>query len=212
MDPQMVVLASASPRRAELLRQLVPRFRIIPGQAEEIHADFLTPHETCQLNAYRKARAVSRAHPAALVLGADTMVCLGRELFGKPRNLRHAEQMLARLAGRTHEVVTGVCLLHRRENRRQLFAVSTRVTFRPLQPGEIRSYLAKIDPLDKAGAYALQEHGAMIVEEIAGSYSNVVGLPLERLRQELEQWPRTAPPPAPKPASRPERRAAVPVA
>ena len=187
-----LILASASPRRAELLRQLAPQFQIIPGQAEEIQPEHLSPHEICQLNACRKARATASACPEALVLGADTLVCLGRELFGKPRDLLHAEQMLAQLAGRTHEVVTGVCLMHQRAQRLKLFAVTTIVKFRPLNSAEIRDYLAAINPLDKAGAYAIQEHGAMIIEEIAGSFSNVVGLPLERLEEEFDQWDKPA--------------------
>ena len=191
-----LILASASPRRAELLRQLAPQFQIIPGQAEEVQPEHLSPHEICQLNASRKARATAAARPDALVLGADTLVCLGRDLFGKPRDLLHAEQMLAQLAGRTHEVVTGVCLVHQREARQKLFAVATTVKFRSLNRAEIRDYLAVINPLDKAGAYAIQEHGTMIIEEIAGSFSNVVGLPLERLREELDQWGKSKPDPA----------------
>ena len=211
MGLPLLILASASPRRAELLRQLTPRFEILPCQAEELQSKYLSPHEICLANAYRKAHAVAAAHPGALVLGADTLVCLGQEVLGKPRDLRHAERMLAQLAGHTHQVVTGVCLLQRDAHRQKLFAVSTLVTFRPLQPAEIRAYLAAVNPLDKAGAYAIQEHGAMIIEEITGSFSNVVGLPLERLREELAAWPPTAPA-KPKPAPARKRRVAAAVA
>ncbi len=148
----------------------------------------LSPQELCQINAHRKARAVAKRIPDALVLGADTLVFLEREIFGKPRNLDEAKQMLAKLQGRTHQVVTGVCLIHLRGHRERLFAVSTEVTFRPLDERQISDYLSKINPLDKAGAYAVQEHGDLIVSEISGSYSNVVGLPVERLGEELTAW------------------------
>jgi len=182
-----LILASASPRRAELLRQLKLNFKIIPADATEIFDEQLSPHELCQLNAHRKARAVAKKIPDALVLGADTLVFLEREIFGKPRNLDEAKQILTQLQGRTHQVVTGVSLTHLRAHRERIFAVSTDVTFRPLTAGQI-DYFSKMNPLDKAGAYAIQEHGDKIVGEISGSYSNVVGLPLERLRKELKSW------------------------
>jgi septum formation protein len=181
-----LILASASPRRAELLRQLKLNFTIVPSDATEISDGQLSPRELCQINAHRKARAVAKKIPDALVLGADTLVFLGREIFGKPRNLGEAKQMLAKLQGRTHQVVTGVSLICLRAHRERLFAVSTDVTFLPLTDAQISDYLSKINPLDKAGAYAIQEHGDKIVAEISGSYSNVVGLPTERLQQELK--------------------------
>jgi septum formation protein len=181
-----LILASASPRRAELLRQLKLKFEIIPGDAVEIFDEQLSPLELCQLNAHRKARAIAKKNPDALVLGADTLVFLEREIFGKPADLDDARRMLTRLQGRTHQVVTGVCLMHLRAHRERIFAVSTEVTFHPLDGDQIRDYLKKTNPLDKAGAYAIQEHGDKIVAEISGSYSNVVGLPVERLREELD--------------------------
>ncbi|HEY5296898.1 MAG TPA: Maf family protein [Verrucomicrobiae bacterium] len=183
-----LILASASPRRAELLRQLKLEFEIMPGEVAEIFDEQLSPHELCELNAHRKARAIAKKHPDSLVLGADTLVFLEREIFGKPVDLKDARRMLARLQGRTHQVVTGVCLMQLRAHREKIFAVSTEVTFHPLDKRQINEYLEKINPLDKAGAYAIQEHGEMIVSEISGSYSNVVGLPLEKLREELVSW------------------------
>jgi septum formation protein len=182
------ILASASPRRAELLRHLILDFRIIPSDVPEVSDDHLSPFEICQLNAYRKARVIAKKHPDASVLGADTLVFLDGEIMGKPANLTEAERMLARLQGRTHQVVTGICLIHLRTHRERIFAVSTDVTFHPLAAGQIRDYLARVNPLDKAGAYAIQEHGDLIILEISGSYSNVVGLPLERLREEIQAW------------------------
>ena len=183
-----LILASASPRRAELLKLLSVKFRVLPGDVAEVAHEHLSPLEVCQLNAHRKARAVAKKIPDALVLGADTLVFLDNEILAKPRNLADARQMLARLQGRHHQVVTGVCLMHLRSHRERTFAVSTDVLFHPLTARQIRDYLAGINPLDKAGAYAIQEHGELIISEISGSYSNVVGLPVEKLREELHQW------------------------
>jgi septum formation protein len=183
-----LILASASPRRAKLLRQLQPEFQIIPSDATEITDGQLSPQELCQLNAHRKARAVAKKIPDALVLGADTLVFLDGEIMGKPRDLADARRMLARLQGWTHQVVTGVSLIHLRGHRERLFAAGTDVIFRPLDEKQISDYLSKINPLDKAGAYAIQEHGDMIISEISGSFSNVVGLPVERLGDEFAMW------------------------
>jgi len=183
-----LILASASPRRAELLKLLRVKFRIIPSDATEVAHEHLTPLEICQLNAHRKARAVAKRIPDALVIGADTLVFLDNKILGKPRNLADARRMLARLQGRTHQVVTGVSLIQLRTHRERVFAISTDVLFHPLDAGQIRDYLSRINPLDKAGAYAIQESGEKIISEISGSYSNVVGLPLERLREEIQSW------------------------
>jgi septum formation protein len=183
-----LILASASPRRAELLKLLPVEFAVLPSEAVEVAHEHLSPLEVCQLNAHRKARTVAKKIPDALILGADTLVFLDNEIFGKPHDLAEAHWMLARLQGRTHQVVTGVSLTCLRTHQERLFAVSTDVLFHPLDDSQIRSYLAKINPLDKAGAYAIQESGEKIISEISGSYSNVVGLPVERLRAELESW------------------------
>lgn len=190
MKPQPVILASASPRRVDLLRQIVTDFEVVPSDAPEVHDEQLTAWEMAQVNAYRKARAVAKKFPDALVLGADTLVYLDREakLFGKPADLVEAERMLGQLAGQIHAVITGVCLLHLRSHRQRVFAEWTDVRFHPLTPKQIKDYLALINPLDKAGAYGIQDHGERIVAEISGSYSNVVGLPVERLRAELRAW------------------------
>jgi septum formation protein len=188
MNLPPLILASASPRRAELLRGMGLEIHALPSDAPEAHNEQLTAREISQVNAYRKARAIAKKFPDSLVLGADTLVYLDTQLFGKPSSLVDAEEMLARLQGRTHQVVTGVCLIFLRNHRQKIFAETTSVTFRPLTVTEIRSYLAKVNPLDKAGAYAIQEQGDIIVQEIFGSYSNVVGLPVERLRAEFEAW------------------------
>lgn len=180
-----IILASASPRRVELLKELHRPFQVIPSHAPEIEDSNLTARETAQMNAYRKARLIAKQFPDALVIGADTVVALGAELFGKPADLAQARAMLARLQGTTHEVVTGVCLMNLRLHSQRLFYECTRVKFRALTRSQIDDYLAAINPFDKAGAYAIQDRGDQIIEGIDGSYSNVIGLPLERLKSEL---------------------------
>ena len=188
MNLPQVILASGSPRRSELLRRMGLDFKVVPSDAEEAHSEELTATEISQLNAYRKARAVAKKCPDALVLGADTLVYLETKLFGKPANIEDAYRMLKQLQGRTHQVVTGVCLIHLRNHRQKMFAESTSVTFRALNAAQIQNYLGRTRPLDKAGAYAIQEYGETIVSHVNGSLSNVIGLPIERLRTELERW------------------------
>jgi septum formation protein len=183
-----VILASASPRRAELLHEMGIDFEVLPGNADESQPEHLTPVEACLLNAYHKARAVAKKHPDAVVIGADTEVVLGNRVFGKPRDREDAERMLLELEGKPHQVITGVCLLHLRLHRQKLFADQTIVKFKELGADDVMDYLDRINPLDKAGAYAIQEHGDMIVEHVDGSFSNVVGLPVERLREELRAF------------------------
>jgi septum formation protein len=189
-DLPPLILASASPRRVELLRQLGIEFKVIPSQVPELHREELTARELSQINAYRKARSVAKKYPDSLVLGADTLVYLDSALFGKPVSLEQAYEMLEFLQGRTHYVVTAICLLHLRGHLQRIFSEHTSVTFRPLDAVGIRRYLTKVNPLDKAGAYAIQEEGDQIIEKISGSYTNVVGLPLERLNTELRSWAR----------------------
>jgi septum formation protein len=183
-----LILASQSPRRAELLQQLKLEFEIVPSDATEVFDEHLSPLELCQLNAHRKARAVAKKIPDSLVLGADTLVFLDRKIFGKPASLDEAKQMLKQLQGRTHQVVTGVSLIHLRNHSERIFAVSTDVMFRQLTAAQIDEYLTKVNPLDKAGAYAIQESGELIISEISGSFSNVVGLPVEKVESELKAW------------------------
>jgi septum formation protein len=183
-----IILASASPRRLKLLGELGMEFTVIVSDAHETQSEHLTAIELSQLNAYRKARAVAKKHPDALVLGADTVVWKDATFFGKPANFEDAYRMLKQLQGGTHQVVTGVCLLHLRSHQQKMFAESTTVTFRRLDSRQIQEYIGQINPLDKAGAYAIQEHGDKIVESISGSFSNVVGLPVERLKDELGSW------------------------
>lgn len=182
-----IILASASPRRSALLRQMGLEFQVVPSAAEELDDPAWPAPELAQRNAQKKAGAVGGQFPEALVIGADTLVFLKDRVFGKPKDTHEAFQMLELLQGRTHHVVTGLCLLQPGARRERLFAEISEVTFKPLRAEEIRRYLSLINPLDKAGAYAIQEHGTLIVERLTGSLSNVIGLPMERLQAELVQ-------------------------
>lgn len=185
LRPLPIVLGSVSPRRALLLGQLGVPFEVVPSRAEEQHDESLPTAQLCRLNAAAKAREVAQARPEALVIGADTLVALAGRIYGKPRDLAHARQILAELSGRTHQVVTGVCLFEGLSGRCEEFSVCTEVTFRPIGSREIEAYLEAVPVLDKAGAYAVQERGELIVERVAGSLSNVIGLPLEALSEAL---------------------------
>jgi len=136
-------------------------------------------------NAARKAAAVSRSLPDAVVLAADTLVTIDGEVLGKPADFAHAVEMLRRLSGRVHEVWTAVRILDSDRGKWRSFHETSRVHFRSLNERAIRNYLAKIDPLDKAGAYAAQGDGQDIIRKIEGSYTNVVGLPMEKTRSTL---------------------------
>jgi septum formation protein len=186
-DKPQIILASASPRRERLLREMGLRFLVVrPDDTEELSGG-AAPDVVAMHNAQRKARAVAGRHPDSMVIGADTIVVLAGKIFGKPRDRDDARHMLGQLAGQRHEVITGVCLVHRSLDTELVFADTTRVWMRPLPPAQIADYLARINPLDKAGAYAIQEHGEGIVERIDGSYHNVMGLPTERLQASLER-------------------------
>lgn len=183
-----VVLASQSPRRRSLLLEILPHFNIVASEATELHDATLGPRRLCEVNAQRKAFAVAPLHPDHLVLGADTLVFLEGEPLGKPSDLDAAHAMLRRLSGRVHEVVTGVCLVHWGARRVRMFSDSTRVRFRTLTDADIVEYLRRVPVLDKAGSYALQEEGHLIIDAVEGSHSNVVGLPVESVRRALERW------------------------
>ncbi len=185
MKTPLLILASASPRRAELLRQCGVSFQIAATGVSEVDDEHLSAGETARINAWRKARAAARKNPDAVVLGVDTVVAMGAALFGKPSTLKEAGQILLTLQGKTHRVLTAVCLLHLRARRHRIFYEATEVTFRPLTRQQIRRYHALVNPLDKAGAYGIQEKAEMLVEAISGSFTNVIGLPLARLAQEL---------------------------
>lgn len=177
-----LILASTSPRRADLLRESGVLFRVeAPGVEEWAAEDFpeIQPGDLARGNARRKARAVAARYPGEPVLAADTIVVCEGRVLGKPADEAMAHRMLGWLSGRTHEVVTAVVLVLPDGKKIRESVVRTRVRFRRLEPGEAEAYVREIDVLDKAGAYALQEGGDRLVERVEGSRSNVVGLPME---------------------------------
>jgi septum formation protein len=183
--PAVLILASASPRRSELMREAGYAFEILAPEIEEAHDEALNCEDLTVENAKLKALAIARLRPEAFVIGADTLVYLDEKPIGKPRDLGEAASMLRRLSGRTHEVCTGVAIASRGGPGLRTFHVISRVTFKPLTDTIIRDYHSRIQPLDKAGAYAVQDESAMIIERVDGSWSNVKGLPMERLGEEL---------------------------
>lgn len=184
-----VVLASSSPRRRRLLRDLGVPFSVRVPDVDERPLPGEPPRAHVRRLALEKARAVARELTpgcgARWVLGADTVVVLDGEILGKPRDARHAVRMLRRLSGRTHEVLTGVALVPVAGGRARAGVVLSRVAMRPYGEAAIRRYVAGGEPLDKAGSYAVQGRGRALVARVAGSLTNVVGLPLERLARML---------------------------
>ena len=176
-----LILASRSPRRAELLRRAGFEFIVHDPGIDEI--EDAPPHELCLINAQRKARAVADRHAGATVLAADTVVALPGRVFGKPADLSEALEMLRALAGCTHEVLTGVCIVGIPESRS--FVESTHVTFHPDHQIDFDAYLARVNPLDKAGAYAAQEDNGALIASIHGGIENVIGLPVPRVVETL---------------------------
>ncbi len=184
--PQLV-LASASPRRRELLKQVGWFFQVQVPRVEEHLPSHVHPEVAVQQVAEAKARAVARYLDQGLVLGADTVVKSERKLLGKPDTRAEARTMLQELQGKWHLVITGVALLEAPSGDVVTAAAVTEVKMRPLGAGEIRSYVETEEPLDKAGAYGIQGKGALLVERIQGCYYNVVGLPLALVVRLLQQ-------------------------
>jgi len=189
LDPK-IYLASASPRRRELLRQLGIEFEVIPSMVtEHVHVGESAAEYVLRMAA-DKARVVARRvsareHDVVPVLGADTEVVVDQMILGKPRDREHACGMLRRLSGRTHEVLTGICVVHQGKEHHALS--DSRVTFGPLSEDEIGRYWESGEPLGKAGAYAIQGVAAGFIARVDGSYSGVMGLPLFELAQILRQ-------------------------
>ncbi len=192
-----IILASASPRRAALLQQIGLPFRLVPSTLDENGAwpgsPGVPPEARARYLARAKAEEVAARVGRGLVIGADTIVVCDGIAFGKPRNGEEAQAILLRLAGRTHQVITGVALVEAETGRVEVASTATAVRMRPFDPAEVAAYIATGEPLDKAGAYAIQGRGALLVEGIEGEYSTVVGLPLPTLavllrRFDLDVW------------------------
>lgn len=179
-----VVLASASPRRRELLAQICEHFTVVPSAiAEELSAG--TPGEAAVGVALAKARAVAANRLDAVVIGADTIVVVDHAILGKPASADRAMRMLRQLRNRVHDVVTGVAVLAPGGDRELTAAVVSRVTMRDYSDADIEQYVATGEPLDKAGAYAVQERGGQLVARVDGCLTNVIGLPLSTTRRLL---------------------------
>lgn len=181
-DAHPLLLASASPRRRQLLVRAGLRFEVQPADVDESPLPGETPRQHAARLAEAKARAVARARgasPPRIVLGADTIVVLGERILGKPSDAAHAIAMLEDLVGRTHRVITAVAVLRSDDLALHRACVESRVSMRPAQREEIDRYVASGEPLDKAGAYAIQGEGRRFVTRVEGSESNVIGLPVD---------------------------------
>ena len=177
-----LILASASPRRRELLERAAVAFEVRPANIPERREPGEPPALFARRLALAKARAVARragVSPPRLVLGADTIVVIDAEVLGKPTNAEHAVELLSRLVGRTHRVITAVAVIESASQAARHAVVESTVSMRPASAEEVRAYVATGEPLDKAGAYAVQGIGRRFVDNIEGSESNVIGLPME---------------------------------
>lgn len=183
-DIPKIILASKSPRRQELLRQMDIDFRIVLKEVDESYPEHLSPEEVAVYIAEKKAKAYDDILTDEAVLTADTIVCIDGLILGKPNDAAHGVEMLQRLSGRVHKVITGVCIVYKNEY--NLFHDVSEVFFRTLSNEEITTYVEKYKPFDKAGSYGIQEWmGITAIQRIEGSYTNVVGLPTEKVYQQL---------------------------
>ncbi len=180
-----IILASASPRRKELLGLLFSEFKVCPSAAEEILPDGIKAGDCPEYLAKIKASDIAVKHPESLVIGADTVVLADGKILGKPKSTADARQMLKMLSGKTHKVITG-CALVLGEKQRS-FSVTTEVEFYELCDSEIEDYILTNEPFDKAGGYGIQSKGAVLVKGIKGDYFNVVGLPVATLDREIKK-------------------------
>lgn len=181
-----VILASQSPRRRDLLAKAGVPFSIVIRDTEELKDTALPPRELCLHNARAKAEAVFREHPDSTIIGADTLVFLDGLPLGKPQDAEEARTMLRMLSGRTHHVCTAVSIQSPLGVKD--IAVLTEVTFRTLAEEDIRRYMELVDVMDKAGSYAFQEHGEMIISSVRGDTDNVIGLPVGDVMKCLRDW------------------------
>jgi septum formation protein len=183
-----IVLASASPRRKELLEQIGLQFEIEPSNHDEELQDDLTPHEMAKALSLEKARAVASKNKNAIIIAADTFIVIDEKIVGKPHTDDQARDMLILLNGKSHLVITGYTILDTDDGKLVVRSVETTVHMRGLTPDEIEAYIATGEPIGKAGAYAIQGLGSVFIEGIEGDYSNVVGLPLSALAASLTEF------------------------
>lgn len=183
-----IILASASPRRKELLKRIGLKFKVDPSNYEENISSELEPHELAKSLSLEKAKLVAKKHMNALVIAADTFIVFEGKILGKPRTETEAKEMLETISGRQHSVITGFTIIDTENNKALSKAVETKVYIRKLSSNEIDAYVESKEPLDKAGAYAIQGLGSVIVEKIEGDYFNVIGLPLSALTESLKEF------------------------
>ena len=178
-----LILASKSERRKQLLAEMGVEFKVVCADTDELSTGY--SRNIALLNAIAKANAVAADYPRELVLGADTVIEYENRVIGKPADRADAFAVIKSLSGKPHYVVTAICLINRSRNLECVFTESTKVFFRPLTDAVINGYLDQVHVLDKAGAYAIQEYGDMIIEKIEGPLDNVVGLPCAKLKTAL---------------------------
>ena len=183
-----IILASASPRRKELLKKIGLKFKVEPSNCEEKVSQELEPHELVKSLSLEKARLVAQNHKNALVIAADTFIVFKDKILGKPSTKTEAREMLEILNGKHHLVITGFTIIDTDSGRAVSKAVETKVYLKKLNSTEIDAYVDSKEPLDKAGAYAIQGLGSVIVEKIEGDYFNVIGLPLSALAESLKEF------------------------
>lgn len=188
LDKVDVVLASTSPRRYELLKTIGLEFKIVASGANESNKDKLDPVSFALENARKKACAVAEKHPNSLIISADTIVILDGIMMGKPVDENDAYKMISALNGQTHIVCTAFGLMYKRYEKSFFDTVETEVTFRRLTEDEIWEYINTGEPFDKAGAYAIQGQGSILVDKINGCFFNVVGFPLSRFFTDLDKF------------------------
>ena len=180
-----IILASASPRRKELLETAGVEFEICVSDADESIPEGTLPADAAKMTATKKALAVAESHKDDIVIGADTIVVANGKILGKPKDKADAEAMLTMLSGIEHEVITGVCIVNGGET--NAFEQISKVKFYPLTAEEIRAYVATNEPMDKAGSYGIQGKGCTLVEKIDGDYFNIVGLPVAKVMREINK-------------------------
>ena len=187
MNSRQLILASSSPRRQTILHDAGFRHRVEPPEVEEFNDPHASPVAVVHHNARIKAMDINSRYPGEIIISADTVVMHQHDLLGKPENREQAYDMLRRLSGDTHQVHTGVCVMGGEENIDDILLDVSDVTFKPFTEDVIQQYFSVVDPLDKAGGYGIQDGASLILERYSGSYTNIMGLPIEKLESFLEE-------------------------
>lgn len=182
-----IILASASPRRKEILENANVKFKIMASSIEELTLDSESPCQMVMRLAFEKGIDIASRQKSDLVISADTIVVLDNTILGKPKDEIEARKMITSLSGRTHQVITGISLINLNNNKKIIDHVISNVKFKNLSEEDINDYIRTKESLDKAGAYGIQGYGALLVEEIQGDYFNIVGLPISRLSDLLKK-------------------------